>query len=659
MRTKKIDPAWSWKGTGLLLAGAWTMVAALAAFAYWPGLGGPWLFDDFDSLSSLGKLGGVRNWETFNAFVFGGTAGPTGRPLALLTFLIDGQNWPTDAWPFKRTNVVIHIINGALLSVLVSQILSVLNFDRQKSRQIALITAACWTLHPFLVSTTLYVVQRMAQLSTLFMIAGLIGYMHGRVRIEHTPTRAYLMMSGSLVACTLLAILAKENGVLLPTLALVLEMTVLASAGVARLNRIWLAVFTILPSIVVLGDLVNRAIDERFFEVVPPRDFSIYERLLTQSRVLVDYLQNWFVPKLYTTGVFQDHFIKSTGLLSPPSTLAASVFHLALISFSLVVRRRWPLAALAILFFYVGHLLESTVVNLELYFEHRNYLPAALLFVPFVVYLREKLDTRAFFVVGTLVIVMLGGFTRYSATVWQDFELMAATSARKAPSSARAQANHSANLFNAGQIDESFAVLDRALGDVNSSKPLLIVQRLILSCHTQRLERREFERYADVLSGLAYDARMLNMYQELADAILEDNCPSVPGEALLSMFERMLRTPPNNDPETILYSQVQYFIGYTQAYLDQPAAAVDAFQASLDSHPDASSAMAMAAVLASNQHRVEALYLSEIALRLLASGDGDVRGTNINEKDVLQFQATVRAADLTEPQGGDKRDPAQ
>ena len=635
------------------------MVVALAAFAYWPGLGGPWLFDDFDSLASLGKLGGVRNWETFNAFVFGGTAGPTGRPLALLTFLIDGQNWPTDAWPFKRTNVVIHIINGALLGVLVSQILSVLNFDRQKSRQIALITAACWTLHPFLVSTTLYVVQRMAQLATLFMIAGLIGYMHGRVRIEHTPTRAYLTMSGSLVACTLLAILAKENGVLLPTLALVLEFTVLASAGVARLNRIWLAVFAIFPSLIILGDLANRAITKDFFEIVPPRDFSIYERLLTQSRVLVDYLQNWFVPKLYTTGVFQDHFIKSTGLLSPVSTLAATAFHLGLISFALVVRRRWPLAALAVLFFYAGHLLESTVVNLELYFEHRNYLPAALLFLPFIVYSREKLDKRTFFVVGALVLALLGGFTRYSSTVWQDFELMAATSARKAPSSARAQAHHSANLFNAGQIDESFAVLDRALGDVNSSKPLLIIQKLILSCHSQRLERPEFERYADALSGVAYDARMLNMYQELADAIVEDNCPSVPGEALLSMFERILRTPPNNDPESVLYSQVQYFIGYIQAHLDEPAAAVEAFQASLDSHSDASSAMAMAAVLASNQHSVEALHLSDIALSLLEAGNGDIRGTNVTEEVIRQFQATVRAEQLDGPQGGGKPDPAE
>jgi hypothetical protein len=38
-------------------------------------------------------------------------------------------------------------------------------------------------------------------------------------------------------------------------------------------------------------------------------------------------------------------------------------------------RRRYPLAALAVLWYLAGHLLESTVLPIELYFEHRNYLP--------------------------------------------------------------------------------------------------------------------------------------------------------------------------------------------------------------------------------------------------------------------------------------------
>lgn len=634
----------------LAVGAGWLVVMLAAVLAYWPGLSGPWLFDDFRSLARLGDLGGVRDWETFKSFVFGGTAGPTGRPLALVTFLIDAQNWPADAWPFKRTNLVIHILNGALLGLLISQILSVLGFDRKKTGHIALIAAACWMLHPYLVSTTLYVVQRMAQLSTTFVFAGLIGFMYGRAQLRDKPRRAYIAMSASLAGFTLLAMLAKENGILLPMLALVLEMTVLSTAAVPRPSRLWSATFMALPSLVILAYLASRVIDQSFFEIVPPREFSVYERLLTQSRILVDYLQNWFIPKLYTTGVFQDHFVKSTGLLLPRSTIAAIVFHVALISFSLAVRRRWPLAALSILFFYVGHLIESTVVNLELYFEHRNYLPAAMLFLPCIVYLREKLDAKAFFLVSVLVLALLGSFTRYSATVWQDFEEMAATSARKAPNSERAQAYYASNLFNAGQIDASLAVLDRALENADTRKPLLVIQRLVLSCHTQRIGLPEFERDAGILSAGAYDPRMLKMYQELTDAIVKRNCPLIPGEALLAMFERMLQTPPNDDPESLLYSQIQYFIGYIQAHLNQPGAAVAAFEASLRARPDASSAMAMADVLATNRHKAEALQFSSIALQLLRAADAiTLRRLDVTEADVLRFQENLRLEDHVPP----------
>ena len=95
------------------LLAVWALLLLLAIVVYLPGLSGPFLFDDFGTLAELGQRGGIRDWETFRAFVFGGHAGPTGRPLALLTFLLDATNWPADAWPFKRTNVVIHLINGA------------------------------------------------------------------------------------------------------------------------------------------------------------------------------------------------------------------------------------------------------------------------------------------------------------------------------------------------------------------------------------------------------------------------------------------------------------------------------------------------------------------------------------------------------------------
>ncbi|MCP5091726.1 MAG: hypothetical protein GY949_12460, partial [Gammaproteobacteria bacterium] len=308
---------------GLAVLGGWVILFVVGIFAYFPGLKGPFMLDDLGSIAELGHLGGVKDWSSFKVFVLGGHAGPTGRPLALLSFLIDANNWPTDPWPFKRTNLVIHLINGALLGVLIGRILALLQFDKQNARWIALLSAACWLLHPFLVSTTLYAVQRMAQLSTLFVLAGLVSYLYGRSLIDTNKTKAYWIMSLSVGLFTFLAMVSKENGILLPFLIVVVESTVVASQQprLAHLNRYWAAAFLILPSLVIASYLGTKFFTDDFFEVVPPREFSIYERLLTQPRILVDYLRHWFIPELYTTGVFQDHFIKSTGVLSPVTTL--------------------------------------------------------------------------------------------------------------------------------------------------------------------------------------------------------------------------------------------------------------------------------------------------------------------------------------------------
>jgi len=282
--------------------------------AYLPGLKGPFIFDDFGSIAPLGSLGGVTDWTSFKAFVFGGFSGPTGRPLALLSFLIDANNWPADPWPFKRTNLLIHLANGVLLGVLIRKILHVLKIDKQNAQWVALVSAALWLLHPFLVSTTLYAVQRMAQLSTLFIFLGLIGHLYGRSLIARNTLGAYAVMSLSVAFFTLLAMLSKENGILLPLLIGVMEFTIIASQReqIAALNRYWKWIFVIAPSIVIFLYLGERVFRQNFFDVIAPRDFSIYERVLTQPRVLFDYLQHWFVPKLYTAGVFQDHFVKSS-----------------------------------------------------------------------------------------------------------------------------------------------------------------------------------------------------------------------------------------------------------------------------------------------------------------------------------------------------------
>lgn len=623
----------------------WCVLLVVVILAYWPGLAGPFVLDDFGSVQALGNRGGIVNWETFKAFVFGGTSGPTGRPLSLLTFLIDARDWPADAWPFKRTNLVIHCLCGLVLGLLIREILSALKFDRGDARWLALIAAGIWLLHPFLVSTTLYVVQRMAQLAALFSLLGLLVYIRGRMLLPHNARRAYLLMSAGIAVFGLLAILSKENGILLPLLVAVIEYTVIASQRdrLGQLNRYWAVLFLLVPALVVSVYLGERLFRDDFFDIVPPRDFSMYERALTQARILVDYLQHWFLPKLYTTGVFQDHFLKSTGLLSPLTTVLALLLHLTVIITAVVQRRRWPVLAMAILFFYASHLLESTVINLELYFEHRNYLATGFLFLPLLIALQQRVNPRKFAVVCVLVLGVLGSFTRYSATVWSSFPSMVEASAYKAPTSARAQAQYSVLLFNAGRHAESIAVLDQAIDTIPEPRPLLLVNRLVTLCMLDQLSAADFDAELERLADIPYDPRMIKLYTRLASAIANDRCPRISSAQLNELFKAMLHVPRDLAEDSLEYSQVQYLIGFSYAQSGQPQAAIAAFRNSLKSRPGASHAMQMAAVLASADHGEEALEISQLALAMLQEPTGPLLDVaTVSESDILIFQDTVR-----------------
>ncbi len=626
--------------------GGWAAVFVTCLFSYWPGLAGPFMLDDFGTIAALGDRGGIRNWETFQAFVFGGHAGPTGRPLAHLSFLIDGNNWPTDPWPFKRTNLAIHLINGALLGLLTVQILRLLQFDKQDAQWIAVLSTACWLLHPFLVSTTLYVVQRMAQLSTLFVLAGLVSYLYGRSLVAVNTTKAYLVMSVAIGMFGVLALISKENGILLPLLVLVLEATVVASQKprLHGLHRLWSAAFIVLPSIIIAVYLASKFFSPTFFEVVPPRDFSVFERLLTQPRVLVDYLRHWFIPELYTTGVFQDHFIKSTGLFSPVSTALSVLLHGAAISVAIVNRKKWPLFAFVALFFYAGHALESSVINLELYFEHRNYLAAAFLFLPLVVLLRQKTSARTFLLVGVGMILLLGGFTRYSATVWQTFPGIVEASAHKAPTSARAQAQYAAQLLNAQRPDAALQVIERAVDNIPDDNALLLIIRLNILCQLGVLSANDFETVASRLSSRIYDPRLIESYTSLTSSVIKGKCPAVTLPDLRALFENMLLVPKNARPDSLSYSQVKYFIGFVNAYAGEPELALAAFEESLRARPGSSHAMIMAAHMATEGYYEEALYLSDIALSQLdVEKQGIVGRARVSESDVHSFRSIVRA----------------
>jgi len=167
------------------------LIALLVAIwlVYRPGLDGGFLFDDFANLPSLGITGPTDNGPALARYLTSGTADPTGRPITVASFLIDAQDWPTDPRPFKRTNLIIHLLNVTLLACLLLTLGQRGGLNESHARRAALLAAAIWGLHPFFVSTTLYIVQREAMLPVTFTLMGLLLWLAGRTRFARGQPR--------------------------------------------------------------------------------------------------------------------------------------------------------------------------------------------------------------------------------------------------------------------------------------------------------------------------------------------------------------------------------------------------------------------------------------------------------------------------------------
>lgn len=487
---------------------------------YWHGLKGGFIFDDMPNLQDMGTYGELNSWDKIKTFISSGIAGPTGRPLSLLSFLIDANTWPADPYPFKYTNLMLHVLNGLLLSWSCILILTEYAYDKQKALWIGLVATAIWMLHPYMVSTTLYVVQRMAQLATLFTLVGIIGYLKGRNLLIYKPICAYAVMSSAIGIATILATYSKENGALLPMLILVIEF-----CNPNKLNKPnwkWRAVFLWLPSITITFILLRYV----NFSSAPfaNRNFNMMERLYSEARIVCEYLYNLFIPQIELKGLFQDGFNVSRALTRPITTLSSIVFLCILLFSAFYYRKKYPLYAVAILFFFASHLMESTVIGLELYFEHRNYTAALFLFLPIAAllyYLKSRINTKLVDLITLCIFAILAFFSYQRANLWANPNQLQIYWAQNNPESARAQNAVATILYNQGYREDAKIYLQKSIQKLPDST-LLNFNLLLQKVYDNSATHQDYLATTERFKHQPLDAQALMALRYLVDTIVSD-----------------------------------------------------------------------------------------------------------------------------------------
>lgn len=362
------------------VAFAWAWFALLAAVvaAFAQGIHAPFLLDDFGTLEGLQalRLGGGTAYEAIQ-YALNNFASRLGRPLALLSFAPQFGSWPNHPEDFLRVNVLLHAINACLLAACLIRILQLAGYASRRAVLVGLVASALWAAAPVHASTVLYAVQRMAMLAGTFMFAGLWVYLAGRQALaEDRVLRGAFLMALGVGGGTALGVLSKESAALMPALVLILELTVLPPPARHRPWQIVVTVILGVPTLLLAAYLVLEF--PVFAEGYARRAFTMSERLLTEARILAEYLRKILLPPLHGMRLYYDDAPISRSLLEPWSTLPAVLGWIGAFAAALALRRRTPFLAAAVLWFLAGHSLEGSIIPLEIAFDHRNYVPSVM-----------------------------------------------------------------------------------------------------------------------------------------------------------------------------------------------------------------------------------------------------------------------------------------
>ncbi|WP_354515178.1 MULTISPECIES: hypothetical protein [unclassified Luteibacter] len=432
------------------------VVATSAIYA--PGVHGGFIFDDFPNI--VDNPGVQPSNASLASMVRSALSSPSSefkRPLASLTFaanfLVSGMN----ASAMKVTNVVIHLANGLLVFLLCVLLLRSIGERTGGSRHTsvtAALVAGCWLLLPINLTAVLYVVQRMESLANFFVLLGLLGYARSRMRMQRSVSAGGLIAAvASILFFTALGLMAKETAVLLPLYALAIELVVFrglslraipAGTPISRDKRI-VAMYVLLlaiPMVAGLAWILPSLLSPSGWST---RDFTLGTRLLSEARIVADYMTWTIAPTPGALSFYHDDFVTSTGLLSPWTTAISIAILAGVAVLAFALRSRLPAVSLGLLFFLSCHLLTGTILPLELVYEHRNYFASMglmLAIIPLLVPWTSRERPGFVLLRRTLLIAFManaGAQLVVASKAWSNPLSLAQELAERAPTSPRAQ----------------------------------------------------------------------------------------------------------------------------------------------------------------------------------------------------------------------------
>lgn len=519
-----------------LMAIALFYLGILACIAlYQLGMPGDFLLDDYARIVPLE----VRSLDLRGIVeaTLSHSSGVLGRHFSFFTFaLTDATTGPHPA-AYKQHNILLHALVACFQFWTLGRLLSTPRLSMYTSRPwlIASCITVVWALHPLLVSTVLYAVQRMTILATLFTWIALLLYVAGRTALDHSRIIAgSLALFVGVPSAIVLGCLSKENAVLIPLYLGLIEWFVFpkvpATRRAALMTHAARALLIGVP--IILGAALFVTQHDRFLGGYDGRAFTLPERLATEAYAIWWYVRLIFLPLARDLSLYHDSF-----RIFGPENIAAWLAGLSLIALfvaGLATRKHIPLIGLGITMFLASHALESTIIPLELVFEHRNYFGASFLLLMAVGIWRhatnsvsEEIPLLRHLPAGLFVIAcgMFGVQTGLRAWTWSDREMLTFTAVQEQPRSVRAHVELANFHLRNRQYDKALRVLGNteSLDRTDSGTSLHI---LLIHCPSGSIET-SYERALNKLQTGRVTAYTIDALQDISRFLRERHCPSM------------------------------------------------------------------------------------------------------------------------------------
>ncbi|MDZ7833035.1 MAG: tetratricopeptide repeat protein [Desulfobacterales bacterium] len=193
-------------------------------------------------------------------------------------------------------------------------------------------------------------------------------------------------------------------------------------------------------------------------------DFTMAERLLTEFRIIGFYLSLLFFPHPSRLTLDYDYPL-SYSALHPSTTILAIIMVTALFFLAVYTARKHRVLAFCLLWFLGNLVIESSVIPIELIYEHRLYLPSIMIAMLVANIVFKTLKPQWLSIAGMLVIaVILGFWTHERNVLWSDDVQFWKDAGRKAPEDARPLKNLAFSLQQNGRYKEAIPYYRRSFG---------------------------------------------------------------------------------------------------------------------------------------------------------------------------------------------------